>query len=101
MHRRHAVLIAALPALALAGAAQALDEPSDAEATAAYRPIARSQGDSGQEALTLRIKSCARPAGRPGVLCVTAVRPGPDAPEHEVTVYFARGPDSAWVAEAK
>lgn len=101
MHRHHAALLAALPILAFAGVASALDKPSDAEATAAYRPIARSQGDSRQETLTVRVKSCARPAGRPGVLCVTAVRRTPDTQEREVTVYFARGPDSAWVAEAK
>ncbi|CAM5770869.1 hypothetical protein LMIY3S_03317 [Labrys miyagiensis] len=92
------LMLAATPAgYAMAGIF--LDQPSDAEATAAYRAIpAVAQDNPQSQQQTAAIKSCKAAKGEPGVICTASVRKAPAAPEQVVTIHFARGPDSAWVA---
>ena len=92
------VLAALLPAIWSPGAfaAALLDQPSNAEATAAYRAIAADSAAS--QVQTAAIKSCKAAIGQPGVFCTASVKKTPTAPPHDITIHFARGPDSAWVA---
>lgn len=93
-----ALLLAAAPT-GNAMAAVFLDQPSDAEATAAYRAIpAVAQGNAQSQHETATIKSCKAATGAPGVICSTSVKKTPTASAEVVTIHFARGPDSAWVA---
>ncbi|WP_454817978.1 hypothetical protein [Labrys neptuniae] len=64
-----------------------LDQPSDAEATAA------------KQQRTAHINTCVPAVGRPGVTCTATVKDTPQAQASPVRIYFARGPDSAWIAE--
>ncbi|GLS18600.1 hypothetical protein GCM10007874_16170 [Labrys miyagiensis] len=92
------LLLAAAP-IGSAAAAVFLDQPSDAEATAAYRAIpAVAQGNAQSQHETATIKSCKAATGAPGVICSTSVKKTPTASAEVVTIHFARGPDSAWVA---
>jgi len=82
-----------------AAAAVFLDQPSNAEATAAYRAIPAIAQDSAQsQQQTVAIITCKAATGEPGVICSTSVRKTPAASAEIVTIHFARGPDSAWVA---
>ena len=89
-----------LPLLPIAdSSAMTLDEPNNVEATAAYRaiPAVGHEGASSQQQ-TAEIKSCKAATGQPGVICETAVEKTASAPSQVVTIHFARGPDSAWIA---
>jgi hypothetical protein len=76
-----------------------LDRPTEAEARAAYLalPIVVPNGVGRQKSL-VRVKSCSLAAGRPGVVCTVTIEGAPTSEEHDLTMYFSRGPDSAWVA---
>jgi len=98
---RLSALAALLPAIWSLGAIAAplLDQPSNAEATAAYRAIPAIAADNTPSQMqTAAIKSCKAAVGQPGVLCTTSVKKTPSAPPQDITIHFARGPDSAWVA---
>ena len=73
-----------------------LDQPSDAEATAAMRAIPALAAKQQQ---TAHINICVPAVGRPGVTCTATVKDTPQAQASPVRIYFARGPDSAWIAE--
>lgn len=82
-----------------ATAAVFLDQPSNAEATAAYRAVpAVAQGSAQSQQQTVAIISCKAATGEPGVICSTSVKKTPAALAEIVTIHFARGPVSAWVA---
>ena len=77
-----------------------LDQPSDAEATAAMRATpAIAAKQAGRQQQTTHINNCVPAVGRPGVTCTASVKDTPQARASQVRIYFARGPDSAWVAE--
>jgi hypothetical protein len=77
-----------------------LDVPSDAEATAAYRDIPAVRAAApGKQMQDARVMSCAPAVGRPGVMCRTDIKAWPQAPGKAQTIHFARGPDSAWIAD--
>ena len=76
-----------------------LDQPTNVEATAAYRAIpAVAQASGPTQELTAEIKSCKVAEGRPGVICRADVKKAPSVAPLSLTIYFARGPDSAWIA---
>ncbi len=93
-------LAAAILALGLCtGASAQLDRPTDAEATAAYRAIpAVAAASKGRQQQTVHVGLCRPGKGRPGVVCQARIKASPQAVARSVTMQFARGPDSAWVA---
>jgi hypothetical protein len=88
-----------LPLIPVASSpATALDQPTNPEATAAYRAIpavAQAGGQSQDD--TVDVKSCQAANGQPGVICKISMKKAAGAPAQDVTVHFSRGPDSAWV----
>ena len=77
-----------------------LDTPDDAEPTAAYLTIpAVAARNGGHQAQMARVKFCSPGVGRAGVVCAVAIKTSATAAERGLTIYFPRGPDSAWVAE--
>ena len=105
MHVHHAIFHTLLPVVWISMAtAQSLDPrldtPDDAQATAAYRAIlAVAARNGGQQEQMARVKFCSPGAGRPGVVCAVAIKTSATTAERGLTIYFSRGPDSAWVAE--
>ncbi|WP_448952757.1 hypothetical protein [Labrys neptuniae] len=76
-----------------------LDQPTDDEATAAYRAIPAVSAAGGKQQQTMLVDTCAPAKGRPGVECQVQLRLTPQGRGQMIQTYFARGPDSAWVAE--
>jgi len=105
MHVHYAIFHTLLPVVWISMAtAQSpdprLDTPDDAEATAAYRAIPGvAARNGGQQEQMARVKFCSPGVGRPGVVCSVAIKKSATAAERGLTIYFSRGPDSAWVAE--
>lgn len=82
-----------------AGATVRLDQPTDAEATAAYRAIpAVAATSEGKQRQIVHITSCRPGKGHPGVVCQAQIKAEPQTRAQALTIQFARGPDSAWVA---
>lgn len=77
-----------------------LDQPGDAEATAAVRAMnAMATGHRGRQEQIVHIETCRPAVGRPGVLCEATVKQTAQERASRLDIHFARGPDSAWVAD--